>query len=55
MALITGAGKTVISTLHSVDLSRQFFDRIIGLREKSIFFDLPTHRISVELLAELYG
>lgn len=55
MALIAGAGKTVISTLHSVDLSRQFFDRIIGLREKTIFFDLPTRSISGELLAELYG
>jgi len=55
MALIVGAGKTVISTLHSVDLSRQFFDRIIGLREKTIFFDLPAHQISGDLLAELYG
>lgn len=54
MELIANAGKTVISTLHSVDLSRLFFDRIIGLREKTIFFDLPTDRISGELLAELY-
>ncbi len=55
MKLIAGAGKTVISTLHSVDLSRLFFDRIIGLRDKTIFFDLPADRISGELLAELYG
>ena len=55
MALIAGAGETVISTLHSVDLSRQFFDRIIGLRDKTILFDLPTRSISGELLAKLYG
>ena len=55
MELIASAGKTVISTLHSVDLSRLFFDRIIGIRDKTIFFDLPTNRISGELLAKLYS
>ncbi|MGB3209320.1 MAG: ATP-binding cassette domain-containing protein [Desulforhopalus sp.] len=55
MALIAQAGKTVISTLHSVDLSRLFFDRIIGLRDQTIFFDLPPDRISGDLLVKLYG
>ncbi len=55
MELITQAGKTVISSLHSVDLSQKFFDRLIGLRGRSIFFDLPANRVSSSLLAELYS
>ncbi len=55
MDLITRAGRTVISSLHSVDLSQKFFDRLIGIRGKSIFFDLPASKVSSSLLAELYS
>ncbi len=55
MGLITRAGRTVISSLHSIDLSQKFFDRLIGLRGRSIFFDLPASKVSSTLLADLYS
>jgi phosphonate transport system ATP-binding protein len=53
--LIAKTEKTVISTLHSITLTRRFFDRIIGLRDRAIMFDLPADNISGDLLAELYS
>lgn len=55
MALITDTQKTVISSMHSIDLCRQFFDRIIGLRDKAISFDLSVEDISTDLLSRLYA
>ena len=55
MALITNTEKTVVSSLHSINLSQQFFDRIIGLRNRTILFDLPVADVSDNAFAELYG
>lgn len=54
MTLITETDKTVISTLHSIALARQFFTRVIGLRNQTIFFDLPVEKLHDDLLTELY-
>ena len=55
MELITDTRKTVISSMHSIDLCRQFFDRIIGLKDKAISFDLSVEDVSTDLLARLYA
>lgn len=54
MQLIVEAGSTVISSLHSVSLSQRFFDRVIGLKDSQILFDLPADSVSNAQLAELY-
>jgi ABC-type phosphate/phosphonate transport system ATPase subunit len=41
--------------MHSIDLCRQFFQRIIGLRDKAISFDLSVEDVSTDLLARLYA
>ena len=46
--------KTFISSIHSIDLAREYFDRVIGLRNGELQFDLPVESVSSELLAELY-
>lgn len=53
--LITGIGQTVISSLHFVEFSFEFFDRIIGLANQQIVFDLPAHRVSQKHLKTLFG
>ncbi len=53
--LITDIGQTVISAMHYVELSLEFFDRIIGLRNQQILFDLPSGKVSAEHLEHLYG
>lgn len=55
MELLTGVGKTVVSSLHYVELSRQYFDRVIGLGNRRIMFDLPADAVTDRNLAELYG
>ncbi len=53
--LITGIGTTVISAMHYVELSLEFFDRIIGLHDHRILFDLPSHEVSAKHLERLYS
>ncbi|MEX2599232.1 MAG: phosphonate ABC transporter ATP-binding protein [Dehalococcoidia bacterium] len=48
------SGKTLIASLHAIELARNHFDRIIGLRNGEVHFDLPTSDVSEARLAELY-
>ncbi|WP_084457081.1 phosphonate ABC transporter ATP-binding protein [Desulfogranum mediterraneum] len=53
--LIVDIGQTVISSLHLVELSLEYFDRIIGLARQQLAFDLPAGQVSQADLDELYG
>lgn len=53
--LITDLGHTVISALHFVELSLEFFDRIVGLRQQKVLFDLPSVKVTQARLDALYG
>jgi phosphonate transport system ATP-binding protein len=48
-------GVTLLATLHQVDVALERFPRIVGLKAGRIAFDLPTHEVTRELLANLYG
>ncbi|MBF0287731.1 MAG: ATP-binding cassette domain-containing protein [SAR324 cluster bacterium] len=54
LRLITHATKTVIFSLHSVDLALQFAERIIGMRLGQILFDLPSDQVNDHVLSQLY-
>ena len=47
-------GKTVITSLHSVDFALRFARRIIGLCGGRIRFDLPVEQVTGRMLDELY-
>lgn len=47
--------KTLIMNLHSVDLALAHFPRVIGLKEGTILFDLPTAAVTDEHLTALYA
>ena len=51
---LVAAGKTLVVSLHSIDLARQYCDRIVGLRDGKILFDAPPAAVSDELIDELY-
>lgn len=53
--LITGLGSTIVSALHYVELSREFFSRIIGLGNNRILFDLPAYQVTDRHLTEIYS
>lgn len=58
LALLTGAararGATVMFSSHQPDLARRFADRIIGMRDGRIAFDVAVEELTDAETAELY-
>lgn len=58
LSMLTSLAKeenqTLVSVLHSVEYAKKYFDRIIGIREGRVYFDLPSKEVTVEVLANLY-
>ncbi|KZE25346.1 phosphonate transport system ATP-binding protein [Crenobacter luteus] len=48
-------GATLLMSLHSVELARAHFPRLIGVRAGRIAFDLPREAVDDALLAQLYA
>ena len=46
---------TLITSLHSVDIALSCFERIVGLRDGQIAFDLPTQQVTPQMLDHLYA
>ena len=49
------AGKTLVASMHSVELARVHFSRLIGLRNGVVTFDLPSHEVTEDMLHDLYS
>ncbi|WP_130806394.1 phosphonate ABC transporter ATP-binding protein [Senegalia massiliensis] len=47
--------KTLITSIHSIKYAKKYFDRVIGLRNGELFFDLPVNKLNEGLLTELYS
>jgi phosphonate transport system ATP-binding protein len=47
--------RTLIVTLHDVEMALRFFPRVIALREGRIAFDMTPDQVSREVLDELYA
>jgi phosphonate transport system ATP-binding protein len=45
---------TLVCSLHQVDMARACFNRIVGLRDGRIVFDLPRERVTDAMIAALY-
>lgn len=48
-------GITLLASLHQVDIALAHFDRIVGLRDGQVAFDLPAGQVGPERLAALYA
>jgi phosphonate transport system ATP-binding protein len=48
------AGKTLVTSIHSVDFARSHFQRVIGLREGRIAFDCAAEDVTPPLIEALY-
>jgi phosphonate transport system ATP-binding protein len=46
---------TLVATLHHVDMALTHFPRIVGMREGSVVFDLPTAQVTPSVLRDLYA
>lgn len=47
-------GKTLVTSLHSIELAQSHCQRIIGLRQGQILFDTAADALSTEMIAALY-
>ena len=52
--LVEETGKSLVASLHSPDLIRSYFSRVIGLRRGVLQFDIPTPELSDGILEQLY-
>lgn len=52
--LLLRSFSTVIASLHSVQYALEYYQRIIGIREGEILFDLPSSKVTENWLAQLY-
>lgn len=47
-------GITALVSLHTLDLTREYADRIVGLKHGRIFFDGPTKELTTAIVEEIY-
>lgn len=55
MKLITNGKRTLVATMHDVELALRFFPRIIGIRDGEMVFDKPAVRVDREAISALYA
>ena len=54
MEIIIQNTETVVVSLHAVEFAIKFAQRIVGLSDGEIQFDLPTGEVTQAMLRELY-
>lgn len=47
-------GKTLVVSLHDLEMARRYCGRIVGLREGRVLFDCAAEAVSLEMVNELY-
>ncbi len=52
--LCTQTGKTLVVSLHEVAFAQSHCDRIIGLRQGQVLFDVPTAAVTTDWVEALY-
>ena len=55
LELVQNGKRTLVATMHDVDLALRYFPRVVALRHARILFDRAPSDVSVEELDELYG
>ncbi|MDP7062023.1 MAG: phosphonate ABC transporter ATP-binding protein [Planctomycetota bacterium] len=48
-------GWTLVASIHDLALAREFFPRVIGLRNGEVFFDGPADALTPKMVTELYS
>ena len=53
-AVASEEGKTVIASLHTPEMARDHFDRVVGVKSGRVAFDVPASELSREMLDAVY-
>lgn len=54
VGMVRAEGLTTVLNLHDVSLARRVADRVVGMRDGRVLFDLPVAEVTDDLLDELY-
>ena len=46
--------KTLVASIHAVDLAREHFDRLVGLRNGAVHFDAACSQVTDDMLSDIY-
>jgi phosphonate transport system ATP-binding protein len=52
--VVTGGRRTLVVSLHDLDIARRRCDRVVGLRAGRLVFDVPASEVSDRVGADLY-
>ena len=59
LQLLTGIarenGKTLMASMHAVELAMGHFDRLVGVRDGTVRFDAAPSAVTEAMLANLYA
>ena len=47
-------GITALVSLHTLELTREYADRVVGLKQGQIFFDGPPKNLTESVVEEVY-
>lgn len=50
----TSRQQSLVCSLHQVDLAREYFQRVVGLRQGRVFFDCPVSELADDMIDDLY-
>jgi phosphonate transport system ATP-binding protein len=53
-ALARESGRALVVSLHAFDVARSYCDRVVGLRDGAVLFDLPAAEVTDSMGRELY-
>lgn len=53
--LVENQGKTLVISLHDVELARTYCTRLIGLRQGQLWFDRPVEEVTTAMIEALYA
>jgi phosphonate transport system ATP-binding protein len=52
---VVGRTSTLLVSLHDLDLALRHCDRVVGLRQGRVLFDLPPAEVTEDLRRQLYA
>jgi phosphonate transport system ATP-binding protein len=53
-ALSLETGKTLVTSLHLIEYALSHYERVVGLREGRVLFDVPSQEVTPEMVKDLY-
>lgn len=53
--LLTGSGRTLIASMHEVNLSVKYFDRIWMMNKGKLIYDVPAEKADAFMLSEVFN